>query len=321
MKKLIALIFTISLLLSLFACTPNESTTKINVGYLAGPTGMGMAKLIHDNGGVDGNDKYSFTKFAGEAPVQLARAALANKTADVVCLPTDNAATFAAQDSSLIVLSVNTLGSVYLIAKTDIDSIENLEGKTIHTCISGTPKKIIEYILEESGVNATVSTEYNGNALPSPDSLKTVLADSGCTIEFAVAPEPIVTQVTSQNNSYKVELNLNTVWNGLSDTALTMGCIVSTKEFVKNNKKAVDDFLNEYKASIEFVNAQENVDAAAEYIVEAGVMGQVGPAKKALNNLRGSIAYLDGADMKAALIGFYNAIGVALPDEGFYYAK
>ena len=41
----------------------------------------------------------------------------------------------------------------------------------------------------------------------------------------------------------------------------------------------------------------------------------------ALKNLGTSIAYIDGDDMKAALINFYNAIGVALPDASFYYEK
>ena len=310
------------LLSSVLALSSCSKTAKINVGYLTGPTGIGMAKLIHDNGGVNGDsDKYSFTKFSGNESVQLARAALLNGSCDIVCLPTDNAAAFYAQDSSLTVLSINTLGSVYLLAKGDINSISDLDGKTIHTCVNGTPRKILNYIIEESGINATVSTTYNGTAIPSPDSLKTLLADENCEIEFAVIPEPLVTQVVINNSNYSVQLNFNDVWNNMTDSALTMGCIVSTKDFVNNNKKAVDAFLAEYKASIEYMNSAENADSAANYIVDAGVIGAVRIAKDALSNLRGSIAYIDGAEMKAALIGFYDAIGQAKPDDAFYYEK
>ena len=309
------------MLLSLVACTPTNNDVQIKVGYLAGPTGMGMAKLIHDNGGIDGNEKYQFYKSSGDASVQDALAKLLNGTADIVCLPTDNAAKFYAQNDSLTVLSINTLGSVYLIGKTGVSSISELEGATVHTCVNGTPKKIIEYLLRAAGVNATVSTEYKGADIPSPDSLKTLLADPECEIEFAVAPEPIVSQIIGANSSYGVKLNLNSVWGELSDTALTMGCIVSTKEFVKNNKSAVEAFLNEYKASIEYINEEENAATAAEYIVEAGVIGALPLANRALANLRGSIAYIDGAEMKTALIGFYEAIGVAKPNDDFYYAR
>ena len=44
-------------------------------------------------------------------------------------------------------------------------------------------------------------------------------------------------------------------------------------------------------------------------------------AKMALKNLGGAISYIDGADMKNALGAFYNAIGVKLPDDDFYYEK
>ena len=50
-------------------------------------------------------------------------------------------------------------------------------------------------------------------------------------------------------------------------------------------------------------------------------MGAAKPAELALKNLSGAIAYIDGADMKKALEGFYTAIGVALPADEFYYEK
>ena len=55
---------------------------------MQGPTGMGMAKLIHDNGGVSGNEKYTFTKFED---VQAATAAILSGAIDFACLPTNNA--------------------------------------------------------------------------------------------------------------------------------------------------------------------------------------------------------------------------------------
>ena len=42
-------------------------------------------------------------------------------------------------------------------------------------------------------------------------------------------------------------------------------------------------------------------------------------AENALNNLYGSIEYIDGDDMKEALYDFYNAIGIAQPDNDFYF--
>ena len=55
-------------------------------------------------------------------------------------------------------------------------------------------------------------------------------------------------------------------------------------------------------------------------------VSSVPAAKKAIGNLGSAIAYLDGSEMKTALIAFYNAIGTTviggkLPDEEFYYSK
>ncbi len=323
MKKILATLITITLVfgvvLSLGSCTPQS--TKLRVGYMSGPTGMGMAKLISDNGGAElGNDKYEFSKYADTA---AALADLTKGAVDIVCLPTNEAANnYNKTYGNLTVLNVNTLGSVYLITDeaNSVSSFAELENKTIYTCLKGTPKIILTALLEAAGVNATVSTEFDGTTINTPSDLQTTLASKDG-IGIAVAPEPIVSAVTSAKPAYSVKLNLGEVWDDNFDTPLAMGCAVSTKEFVESNEDAVNDFLTEYKASIEYVNDRDNLDTSAQLIVDAGVIPKLQLAKKALGNLIGSIAYIDGEDMKEALVGFYEAIGLTLPDDEFYYEK
>jgi NitT/TauT family transport system substrate-binding protein len=105
-----------------------------------------------------------------------------------------------------------------------------------------------------------------------------------------------------------------------------MGCVVSTSGVISNNKAKIDAFLNDYKASIDYISTTENADSAADYIVEAGIMQAKGAAKTALLNLGDAICYLDGEDMKSTLTSFYEVIGTALiggrlPDDEFYYEK
>ena len=40
-----------------------------------------------------------------------------------------------------------------------------------------------------------------------------------------------------------------------------------------------------------------------------------------IKNLKGSIVYVDGADMKLALQEFYKAINQASPTDSFFYEK
>ena len=109
MKKLLALTLTLLLIGSLLiACAPTSQSndkTKMRIGYMAGPTGMGMAKLISDNGGLEaGNEKYAFTKYAD---TNAAKADLAAGKIDAICLPTNEAALYyVTQDKNIQVLDV-----------------------------------------------------------------------------------------------------------------------------------------------------------------------------------------------------------------------
>ena len=330
MKKTLALLILLSLsILSLAGCgSASDDKTSIRVGYMAGPTGMGMAKLIHDNGGVEvGNDKYSFEKFTD---TKQATAALTSGKVDVICLPTNEAAAYYnTTDDNTVVLAINTLNTLFLLtdSNTTITSFAELEGKTIYTCKNGTPKMVLEYLLKAANVNATVATSVNGTEIVTPAQLgEQVVAGN---VPIAVVPEPIVTSsilaITKNGNasiSYSIDINLNTVWSQYCKTALTMGCVVASKTFVNEHKTVINNFLNEYKASIEFISNSQNLDTAAEYVVETGVMGAAPAAKKALTNLSGSIVYIDGTDMKTALEAFCKAIGISTPkNNSFYYEK
>ena len=340
MKKLISLLLILTLgIASLVSCSlGNENDdgddTVIRVGFMEGPTGMGMAKLIHDNGGLEGNAKYQFTKFKD---VKDATAALMAGSVDVACLPTNNAATiYNTKDGAAQVLALNCLNSLFVMTKTgtQLTSIEELEGQTIYTISNGTPKAILEYALSQKGINATISTKVmiNGNEkdLVQPSDLASALINGA--VDIALVPEPVATaaplQIKSQNKdyTYNVVIDLASVWSDISDTPVAMGCIVGRTDFVSENKDAVNAFLDEYKASIEYVGNKDNLDTSATLIVEATVLGAVPAAKKSLTNLLNAISYKDGSEMKSILNAFLgtlntNLIGGKLPDDNFYYQK
>ena len=333
MKKIIATLLILSLtLIALASCLPGSNNkkpeaTKIRVGYMAGPTGMGMAKLISDNGGLEnGNDKYSFTKYAD---TKLAKEDLAAGKIDVICLPTNEAAMYVEiVDENAKVLAINCLNSLYLLTdkNTTVTSLKELEGQTVYTIKNGTPRLVLEYIIKEAGLDIEVSYSVGNTVMDTPADLSAqVIAGN---IPYAVMPEPLVTSsllaITKNGDtsiSYSVDVDLADEWAKICDTPVVMGCILADGDFATYNKKLLNDFLTEYKASIEYIANPTNLDSAANYIVETGVMAAAPAAKKALSNLGDAIAYLDGKEMKDALVSFYNALGIALPDDSFYYEK
>ena len=338
MKKIIALILATIMLMSLVGCdyfktnddtTPPEQT-KIRIGYMAGPTGMGMAKLIADNGGLEnGNDKYSFTKYAD---TNAAKADLAAGNIDIICLPTNEAAMYQSKvDKDAKVLAINCLNSLYYVSAEGLSesnefSLASLEGKTIYTCKNGTPRIVLQYILNKAGINATVSYTVDDKEILTPADLSAlVIAGS---IPNAVMPEPLASTsvfktMTNSDTSkiYSVKIDLGDEWDKICNTPMTMGCVIADGDFARDHASSVNRFLTEYEASITYIASPDNIDSAADYVADTGIIGNVKLAKMALNNLGSSITYIDGDDMKNALINFYNAIGVTLPDDSFYYEK
>ena len=292
MKKILSLITLISILvLSLltFVSCAEPDNTQLRVGYMTGPTGIGMAKLINDNGGADGNEKYTFEKYADTS---LASAALLSNKLDVVCLPTNEAAKhFNENEGELTVLAINCLSSLFLLtdSSTDIESFEELEGKTIYTCKNGTPNLVIKYLLKEAGINATVSHEVNGKTIAKPADLSPLLISGE--IDIAVVPEPLITAAllniasSGSENTYSIDLALGEVWEDVTNAPLVMGCIVARTDFVEAHPQVINSFLDEYRASIEYTSNEANLDTAAQYTVDAGIMAAVPAAKKAIKNL------------------------------------
>ena len=337
MKKLLALILIIaSVTLLLASCDlikKDEPTAKIKIAYMNGPTGMGIAKLIHDNGGVDGNDKYEFVKYSDAS---LATADLLAGKVDMACIPTNTAATLYNKTKNVQTLAINCLNSLFLMTKTgvEINSLADLEGKTIYTIENGTPAVILRHLLAESNVNATVRTTIGeGNdekTITAPTDLAPLLIAGK--VDIALVPEPVATaaplKIAQQDKdyTYTVAINLTDAWSQISSSPVAMGCIVVNKNFASSHASEIDSFLKEYKASIQFIANAENLDEAAQYIVDAEVLDAVPAAKKSLTNLGSAISYVDGAEMKTILTDFYNAIGTnliggKLPDDEFYYEK
>ena len=331
MKKLIALLLTLIVALGTLASCGSDNT-QLKIGFMNGPTGLGMAKLINDNGGLLGNDSYSFEKFSN---TNDATAALISGKLDMVCLPTTDAAKIYNNEQSEIdvqVLAVNCLNSLYVVAKNDISitSFEDLNGKTVLTCQKGTPKIILDALIEEYGLNVTVSTEFfnettgQSQTVVTPQDIPSVIKAKKA--DIVIAPEPIVTNALMSSSDYSVQLDLGSVWDAKFDTPVAMGCIIARRDFVNEHKSLVEKFLREYKASIEFMSSTENLDTAAGYAVDATIMAAVPAAKKAISNLGDALSYVDGKNMKDAIVNSYRVFGNAeiggkLPGDDFYYGS
>ena len=323
MKKTVSILLVFAIMLAFAACgAKNEPTTAyqpitMKVAGLAGPTGVGMVKLMSDKDAGTAKNDYQFTVVSD--PKEIV-AGMLNSSYDIAACPVNLAATlYNKLNGNIQVLSVNTKGVLYVLENgTTINSFADLAGKKLYATGQGsTPEYILNYLLEKNGIADKVTVEY----VESHDELASLAAAGKATI--AMLPEPKVTAAMTKNADLRIALNLTEEFEKASGKTLIQGVIVAKKDFVTNNPEAVKMFLSEYKASIDYTAS--NLDETATLCETYGIIPKAAMAKKAIPNC--NIAYIDGANMKTAVAAnlqlFYDAnpqsIGGKMPADDFYY--
>ena len=321
MKKFVSLVLALVLALSLAACgqtkttdpdpveeTPTEKVT-IRLGGLKGPTSMGMVKLLADaESGLTAND-YTFT-MAASAPdltPQFIKGEL-----DILAVPANLGATlYANTDGGVMLLAASTLGVLYIVERGDtIQSLGDLAGRTLYATGKGTtPEYALTYLLAQNGLTLgkDVQVEWTSE-------------EEGAA---AMLPQPFVTVAQGQVEGLRVALDLSAQWDGLDNGSrlVTAGLLVR-KAFADEHPDAVAKFLEEYAASVDYVNASP---AEAAVLVEQQGIVKAAVAEKAIPYC--SLVCITGEDMKTAVSGYLQTlydlkpetVGGAMPDDGFYW--
>lgn len=321
MKKFLAILL-ISVFIFTVSCAP-AAKGDVRITVLAGPTGMGAAKLMSDNAEGKASNNYTFT--VATSPDEVT-AAVINGSADIAAVPANLASVlYNKTEKDIQIIAVNTLGVLYVLENGDsVNAVSDLRGKTLYASgQAATPEYILKHVLKENGVepDVDVTIEYYG----AHAELATLISSGD--IVLGMLPEPNVTSVLSANPDVRIALNLTEEWNKISgdESKLIQGCVIASKSFIEANKQAVDNFLDEYRESIEYVNA--NPAEASQLIADNGILSKADVAEKAIPN--SNIVYIDGNEMQKQFSGMlkilYDAnpasVGGALPDDAFYYKK
>ena len=349
MKKLFrsaaVLALAAALLVSLTACGKKQETqpeteepvqeapTTRRVGALRGPTAMGLVELMKASDLVsagedvpqaydnlpDAVDSYTFTLAAAatELAPQLVKGDL-----DIACVPANLAATLYQQtEGEVVTLGINTLGVLYIVENGNaVQSLADLEGKTmVASGKDSTPEYALRYLLEENGVDPDTGVVIDWKNEHSE--CVSALASGAATI--ALLPQPFVTVAESKMPELRTALDLTEQWDVLDNgSALITGVVVARRDVVEAHPQAVERFLEQYAASVDWVNA--NTADAAALIGEYGIV-DAAVAEKALPAC--NIVCITGSEMKEKLSGYVqvlcdasaDSVGGAMPGDDFYY--
>lgn len=325
MKKVISMVLAVLLVLSLAACgaqdanTPADTKAVVRLATLKGPTGIGTAKLWSEDEA--GKAKNDYTVTLCTDPTEVLNGMVAGNY-DIAACPLNMASVlYNKLNGGVQILAINTLGTLYLLSMQEVADISALEGKTIVTAGQGaTPEYVLNYLLEKNGLTDKVTVEFKSEHAE----VATLAAAAGADDQTVyMLPEPNVTSALMQNQALKNVMDLSAAFESASGVSLAMGCIVVNKEYAAQNKAAVDAFLEEYQASVEYTST--NLEDTATLCETLGIIPKAAVAKQAIP--RCSITCITGADMQKIATENLNvllaanpqSVGGTLPADDFWY--
>ena len=349
MKKLVSLLLSAALMLSLAACggstagstaassqaasseaassqaassestEPLSTTDAVRIAGLKGPTTMGLVNLLpmEEDGSASLDYDLQLYGTADEIVPLLTKGEL-----DMAAIPANLAATlYQKTQGGIQVMAVNTLGVLYVVEKGDtIHSVADLKGRTILSTGKGTtPEYVLRYILQQNGIDPDkdVTIEFYSEATEVTAQMA-VAQDA-----IAVLPQPYVTSASMQDDTLRVALDLTEEWDKVCDTQLITGVTVVRTEYAQEHPDVVEAFLKDYTASVDAAN--NDLDGTAALCEEQGVVAKAAIAKAALPNC--NIVCVTGDEMQADVAGYLQvlydadpaAVGGAMPDDAFYW--
>ncbi len=298
-----------------------EPAVTIRLAGMTGPTAMGMTRILADNedGLAANNYEFTLAGAADEITPLLIKGEL-----DIAAVPVNLASVlYNNTEGGVQILAVNTLGVIYILDNSgNVADLKDLVGKTIYATGKGsTPEYTLRYLLSQNGIDPDkdVTIEWKSE----PAEIVAIFKQAEGEV-IAMMPQPYVTVAQTSVEGINIAISLTDEWNKLNNGSLCMtGCVVVRKEFAEQYPQAVARFLEEYAASVAWVN--ENVEEAADLMEHFGIV-KAAVAKKAIPYC--NLVCLAGEDLKF-VEGYLQvlfdqnpkAVGGAMPADDFYYGR
>lgn len=289
----------------------------MRVFAMNGPTGMGMSKLMLDDEEGKTANNYEFTLVSSADDI---KAEILKGEYEIAAVPTNLAAVLGKKtEGALKIAAVNTLGVLYILENGNfVSSLSDLNGKTIAATGEGSvPEYVLSYILDSNNIDANVEYYTDGAELAT----KMIAGD----ITLGMLPVPYATNVLAKSENTRIAFDVTKEWSALGKDSgsLCQGCVIVRADFADEHPEAVDKFLEEYAASVKYVN--DNVDKAADLLEKYGIVASAAVGKTAIPSA--NIVCITGNEMAEALNGFYKvlfdynpaSVGGALPENDIYY--
>lgn len=306
------------ILIVLTGCNSKSENKKITIATLKGPSAMGMIKII-DSLAITKNPETEVIIL--NEPIQVRKLMLENKV-DFAILPTTMGAILYNRGINYKLAAIPVWGTLYLFGSdTSIQTWNDLKGKKIHLMAKGmTPDVLFKHLLIQNNIDPEkdVILDYS---FPTHIDLANAVAAKQAAL--GVISEPMVSLVMQKNKNVYPLFDLNAEWQKLNrNIPIAQTALLVKSEFAKHDQKYVSLFLDQYRKSTDWVNA--NPDSAAGLIVKYNILPNIEVARISIP--RSNLNFISSKDIKTEIYNylelFYtlnpDIIGGNIPDENFF---
>ncbi len=319
-KSVVTVLLAVMAVLCFTACGKQEAS-EVNVGVLKGPTGIGAVGIMSKSE----KKEYENYNFTLTPDVNDIVARLTNGDLDIGALPTNTAANlYNKTNGDVELIALNCTGVLYIMENgNSVNSVSDLKGKTVYVNGQGSnPEYVLNFLLRKNGLEPGTDVDVQFREA-SEISAMMISGEA----QLCMLPVPAVTTIAVKNADVRKALDITKEYEEAANdgSSLTMGCLVARKKFIEENPEAVEQFLERYRESIEFV--LNDTDNAAALVAEYEITGNADIAKKAIPDC--GIVCITGGDIRPALEGYlrvlYDAapasVGGKMPGDDFYGSK
>ena len=318
MKKILTLILTIILGVSAVGCNLTSKEVKIISGNSL--DGISISKLIKEENEIKKGYK---TTYNIENNKEKLEKSLDNEKYDIAIVPTDMATKVYNKNSNYQICASIGEGSYYLV--TSDPTITGFNSTLLNKDVAIIEENSMIDIISKSILNKNNvdNSKVNFKYVSSAPEIVTTLALGN--IRTGIVPETSLTTLlykhsglkilTSTNEAYEKAFNIKEGYSQFS--------IIVKKDFAKDNKEYVNEFLSKVKSSIDFVN--KNPLQAGAYGEELSIPIKPQVLSKAIKrcNLKFIIVDEFKNNYKELFNILYNynkeAVGGTVIDESIYY--
>lgn len=235
-----------------------------------GTPALSMVKMMTEEPVIGENVTVTYEALAA---ADVLTAELINHEADIAIVPTNLAAVLHAKEAGYKIAGSSVWGVLYLVAMEEMDSLEDLKGKTISLIGRGlTPDAMMQYILMENGIDpeTDLTLEYFGGS--SELAANFISGQS----EIALIPQPLLTAVLSKKEGAKVVVDLQEEWGELTgEPRYPLSSIIVSEALIEHHPEVAEDFLSEFEAGVVWLNEHPEVAGTYYEALDIGLAAPV----------------------------------------------